>query len=313
MALSKSSKIFLAGHNGMVGSSILNFFKKKKYKNIITIERNKLDFINQIQTEKFLKKIKPDYVIIAAAKVGGILANNNFKGDFIYQNLMIQNNIIHSSFLAGVKKLIFLGSSCIYPKYSKQPIKEDCLMTGKLEETNESYAIAKLAGYKMCEAYNKQYRTNYICLMPTNLYGPNDNYDLKTSHFFPALIAKIDLAIKKKSKIIKIWGDGTPKRELMYVDDLAHACEFFLKKKTKHSLINIGSGEEKTILEYCNFIQKKLNFNLKIKFEKTKPNGTPRKKLDLGLANKYGWKSKFNLNKGFELTYRDYLKKIDRK
>ena len=313
MALSKSSKIFLAGHNGMVGSSILNFFKKKKYKNIITIERNKLDFINQIQTEKFLKKIKPDYVIIAAAKVGGILANNNFKGDFIYQNLMIQNNIIHSSFLAGVKKLIFLGSSCIYPKYSKQPIKEDCLMTGKLEETNESYAIAKLAGYKMCEAYNKQYRTNYICLMPTNLYGPNDNYDLKTSHFFPALIAKIDLAIKKKSKIIKIWGDGTPKRELMYVDDLAHACEFFLKKKTKHSLINIGSGEEKTILEYCNFILKKLNFNLKIKFEKTKPNGTPRKKLDLGLANKYGWKSKFNLNKGFELTYRDYLKKIDRK
>jgi len=313
MALSKSSKIFLAGHNGMVGSSILNFFKKKKYKNIITIERNKLDFINQIQTEKFLKKIKPDYVIIAAAKVGGILANNNFKGDFIYQNLMIQNNIIHSSFLAGVKKLIFLGSSCIYPKYSKQPIKEDCLMTGKLEETNESYAIAKLAGYKMCEAYNKQYRTNYICLMPTNLYGPNDNYDLKTSHFFPALIAKIDLAIKKKSKIIKIWGDGTPKRELMYVDDLAHACEFFLKKKTKHSLINIGSGEEKTILEYCDFILKKLNFNLKIKFEKTKPNGTPRKKLDLGLANKYGWKSKFNLNKGFELTYRDYLKKIDRK
>jgi len=313
MALSKSSKIFLAGHNGMVGSSILNFFKKKKYKNIITIERNKLDFINQIQTEKFLKKIKPDYVIIAAAKVGGILANNNFKGDFIYQNLMLQNNIIHSSFLAGVKKLIFLGSSCIYPKYSKQPIKEDCLMTGKLEETNESYAIAKLAGYKMCEAYNKQYRTNYICLMPTNLYGPNDNYDLKNSHFFPALIAKIDLAIKKKSKIIKIWGDGTPKRELMYVDDLAHACEFFLKKKTKHSLINIGSGEEKTILEYCNFILKKLNFNLKIKFEKTKPNGTPRKKLDLGLANKYGWKSKFNLNKGFELTYRDYLKKIDRK
>jgi len=313
MALSKSSKIFLAGHNGMVGSSILNFFKKKKYKNIITIERNKLDFINQIQTEKFLKKIKPDYVIIAAAKVGGILANNNFKGDFIYQNLMMQNNIIHSSFLAGVKKLIFLGSSCIYPKYSKQPIKEDCLMTGKLEETNESYAIAKLAGYKMCEAYNKQYRTNYICLMPTNLYGPNDNYDLKTSHFFPALIAKIDLAIKKKSKIIKIWGDCTPKRELMYVDDLAHACEFFLKKKTKHSLINIGSGEEKTILEYCDFILKKLNFNLKIKFEKTKPNGTPRKKLDLGLANKYGWKSKFNLNKGFELTYRDYLKKIDRK
>ena len=223
---------------------------------------------------------------------------------------MIQTNLIHSSYLMGVKKLIFLGSSCIYPKYSKQPIKEDYLMTGKLEETNDSYAIAKIAGYKMCEAYNKQYKTNYICLMPTNLYGPNDNYNFKNSHFFPALIAKIHFALKKKTKIIKIWGDGTPKRELMYVDDLADACEFFLRKKTKHSLINIGSGEEKTILGYCKFIIKKLNVDLKVKFELNKPNGTPRKKLDLSLANKYGWKSKYNLNKGFNLTYKDYLKKI---
>lgn len=313
MQLNKKSKIFIAGHNGMVGSSVLRHFKKKGYKNLILKNRKTLNLINQKETYSYLKKINPDFVIISAAKVGGISANSEQKAKFIYENIMIQTNLIHASYLAGVKKLIFLGSSCIYPKYSKQPIKEDYLMTGKLEETNESYAIAKLAGYKMCEAYNKQYRTNYICLMPTNLYGPNDNYDLKTSHFFPALIAKIDLAIKKKSKIIKIWGDGTPRRELMYVDDLAHACEFFLKKTTKHSLINIGSGEEKTILEYCNFILKKFNFKLKIKFEKTKPNGTPRKMLDLSLANKYGWKSKFNLNKGFELTYRDYLKKIDRK
>ena len=225
---------------------------------------------------------------------------------------MIQTNIIHSSFLVGVKKLIFLGSSCIYPKYAKQPIKEEYLMTGILEETNDAYAVAKLAGYKMCEAYNKQYKTNYICLMPTNLYGPNDNYNSKSSHFFPALIAKTHFAKKNKYKIIKIWGDGTPKRELMYVDDLANACEFFLKKKTKHDLINIGSGEEKTILEYCKYVIKKLNVNLKIKLDKKKPKGTPRKKLDLSLAKKYGWKSKFNLNKGFDLTYEDYLKKINK-
>ncbi len=309
MALSKYSKIFIAGHNGMVGSSILNFFKKKKYKNIITVERNKLDLINQVQTEKFLKKIKPDYVIIAAAKVGGILANNNFKGEFIYQNLMIQNNIIHSSFLAGVKKLIFLGSSCIYPKYSKQPIKEDYLLAGKLEPTNDAYAIAKIAGVKMCEAYNKQYNLNYICLMPTNLYGPNDNYNLKTSHFYPALISKIHTAKIKKKKQVLIWGDGKSKRELMYVDDLADACEFFLRNKTKHSLINIGSGEEKSIKGFANFIMKKLDVKLKIKYDKSKPNGTPRKILDRGLAKNYGWRSKIKLDKGFDLTFKDFIQK----
>ena len=253
MQLNKKSKIFIAGHNGMVGSSVVRHFKKKGYKKLFFKNRKSLDLIDQKKTYSFIKKIKPDFVIIAAAKVGGIFANNEQKAKFIYENIMIQTNLIHSSYLAGVKKLIFLGSSCIYPKYSKQPIKEDYLMTGKLEETNDSYAIAKIAGYKMCEAYNKQYKTNYVCLMPTNLYGPNDNYDLKNSHFFPALIAKIHFALKKKTKMIKIWGDGSPKRELMYVDDLADACEFFLKKKTKHSLINIGSGEEKTILGYCKF------------------------------------------------------------
>ena len=312
MQLNKKSRIFIAGHNGMVGSSIMRHFKKEGYKNLFSKSRKSLNLIDQKKTYSYLKKIKPDFVIIAAAKVGGIFINKEEKAKFIYENIMIQTNIIHSSFLVGVKKLIFLGSSCIYPKYAKQPIKEEYLMTGILEETNDAYAVAKLAGYKMCEAYNKQYKTNYICLMPTNLYGPNDNYNLKSSHFFPALIAKTHFAKKNKYKIIKIWGDGTPKRELMYVDDLANACEFFLKKKTKHDLINIGSGEEKTILEYCKYVIKKLNVNLKIKLDKKKPKGTPRKKLDLSLAKKYGWKSKFNLNKGFDLTYEDYLKKINK-
>ena len=308
MQLNKKSKIFIAGHNGMVGSSILDFFKKKNYKNIYTINRKKLDLLDHEKTIKYLKKIKPKYVIIAAAKVGGILANNNFKADFIYQNLMIQNNIIHGSFLAGVKKLIFLGSSCIYPKNSKQPIKEDYLLSGKLEPTNDAYAIAKIAGVKMCEAYNKQFKLNYISLMPTNLYGPNDNYNLKTSHFYPALISKIYKAEKDKKKNLIIWGNGKPKRELMYVDDLADACEFFLKKKTKHTLINIGSGKEKSIKEYAHFIMKKLNIKLNIKFDKSKPNGTIRKILNTQLAKSYGWYSKINLNKGFDLTFKDFKK-----
>ena len=311
MNLNKKSKIFIAGHKGMVGSSIVRHFKRNGYKNLFLKEKKTLDLLNQKKTYSYLNKIKPDFVIIAAAKVGGIVANKEQKAKFIYENIMIQTNLIHSSFLVGVKKLIFLGSSCIYPKYSKQPIKEEYLMTGKLEETNDSYAVAKIAGYKMCEAYNDQYKTNYICLMPTNLYGPNDNYDLKTSHFFPALISKIYFAIKRGHKSITIWGDGSPKRELMYVDDLADACEFFLKKKTKHSLINIGSGQEKTILKFFKFILKKLDAKLNIKFDKNKPNGTPRKKLNTDLAAKYGWKSSLDLNKGFNLAYNDFLNKIN--
>ena len=306
MELNKKSKIFIAGHNGMVGNSILKVFKKKKYKNIYIRNRKKLDLLDQKKTIQFLKKIKPKYVIVAAAKVGGILANNNFKADFIYQNLVIQSNIIHGSFLAGVKKLIFLGSSCIYPKHSKQPIKEEYLLSGKLEPTNDAYAIAKIAGVKMCEAYNKQHKLNYISLMPTNLYGPNDNYDLNTSHFYPALISKIYKANKNNKKDIIVWGNGKPKRELMYVDDLADACEFFLKKKTKHTLINIGSGEEKSIKEYAYFIMKKLNIKLKIKFDKSKPNGTMRKILNTQLAKSYGWYPKINLNKGFDLILKDF-------
>jgi GDP-L-fucose synthase len=308
MELNKRSKIFIAGHNGMVGSSILRHFKKKNYQNLITINKNKLNFLNQKKTEDFLKKIKPDFVIIAAAKVGGILANHEKKADFLYENLMIQNNLIHSSHLAGVKKLIFLGSSCIYPKFSKQPIKEDYLLGGKLEPTNDAYAIAKIAGIKMCESYNHQFKSNFICLMPTNLYGPNDNYNLRSSHFFPALIKKIYKAKTNKKKYIKIWGNGKAKRDLMYVDDLANACEFFLKKKSlKHTLINIGSGKEKSIKQFCIFIMKKLNYNLKIEFDLTKPNGTPRKILNCNLASRYGWKPEYNLEKGFSLTYKDFI------
>ena len=223
---------------------------------------------------------------------------------------MIQSNLIHASYLVGVKKLIFLGSSCIYPKFSKQPISEKFLLTGKLEETNEAYSIAKIAGIKMCEFYNDQYSTNYLCLMPANLYGPNDNYDLEKSHFFPAFIAKAYNAKVNKKKTITIWGNGKPKRELLFVNDVAEACEYFLKIKTKHSLINIGSKEERSILDYCKFIIKQLNLKLKIKFDKTKPNGTPRKKLNTELAKRYGWKAKTSLKEGFDLTYKSFIKNL---
>ena len=310
MQINKNSKIFLAGHNGMVGSSILRLFKKKGYKKLITQNKKSLNLLSQKDTLNYFKKTKPEYVIIAAAKVGGILANSIYKADFIYENLMIQTNLIHSSYLVGVKKLIFLGSSCIYPKKSKQPINENELLSGKLEKTNDAYAIAKIAGVKMCEAYNDQYGTNFLCLMPSNLYGPNDNYDLNKSHFFPALIKKIHQAKMNNKDSITLWGDGTPKRELMYVDDLALACEFFLKKKTDHTLINIGSADEKTILFFCKFLIKKMGVNLKIKFDLTKPNGTPRKVVNSNLAKKYGWKPKFDLDKGFKLTYEDYINSL---
>jgi len=308
MKLNKKSRIFLAGHKGMVGSAVLRHLKNKKYKNIITQNKNKLNLLDQKQTETFICKNKPDFIILAAARVGGILANQNYKANFIYENLMIQTNVIHSAYKAGVKKLIFLGSSCIYPKLSKQPIKENYLLSGELESTNDAYAIAKIAGVKMCEAYNKQYNLNYICLMPTNLYGPKENYDDLNSHFFPALIKKIHIAKKKNKKIVKLWGNGKAKRELMYVDDLASACEFFLNKKTKHTLINIGSGIEKSVENFAKFVMKKLNIKLKIIYDKSKPNGTPRKILDINIAKRYQWKPNINLNKGFKTTYTDFLK-----
>ena len=308
MQLNKNSKIFIAGHNGMVGSAILNHFKNKEYKKLITVKKNKLDLLDQKKTEKYLKSIKPEFVIIAAARVGGILANEKNKADFIYQNIMIQTNLINSSYKAGVKKLIFLGSSCIYPKFSKQPIREDSLLSGKLEKTNDAYAIAKIAGIKMCEAYNDQYKLDYICLMPTNLYGPNDNYDEFRSHFYPALISKIHKAKVNKKKYLEIWGSGKAKRELMYVDDLANACEFFLKKKTKHFLINIGSGIEKNIDQYAKLVSEIIGVKLKIKYKNKSLIGTPRKLLDSSFARKNGWKSKTNLKKDILETYKHFLK-----
>ena len=301
------SKIYVAGHNGLVGSSIIRRLKLKGYKNILTADRKNLDLTNQKKVFDFLKKKKPKIVIIAAAKVGGIYANNTYRADFIYENLAIQNNLIHGSFLNNIKNLLFLGSSCIYPRDSKQPIKEKYLLKGPLEFTNEPYAIAKIAGIKLCENYNFQYKTNYKCLMPTNVYGPKDNYDPKNSHVFAALIKKIhDAKIKNKKQII-LWGDGTPKREFIYVDDLADACIHFMKIKTRESWINVGTGKDFTISQYAKIIMKYLKCNLKIKFDNTKPNGSPRKLLDISVAKKYGWTAKTNLQSGFIKTYQNFL------
>ncbi len=302
-------KIFLAGHKGLVGSAIYRKLVEKKYKNIITIDKKKLDLLNQNLVFKFIKKKKPDIVIIAAARVGGVYHNSMHGADFIYENLQIQNNLIHGSFRNKVKKLIFLGSSCIYPKKSKQPIKEEYLLTGKLEETNEPYAMAKIAGVKMCEAYNRQYKTNYICIMPSNAYGPNDNYHSLNSHFFPALIKKAHECKIKNKKTFEVWGTGKPMRELIYVDDVADACVYFMNKKIKETLINIGTGKDMRIRDYVKFLIKKLNLKVKVKYDKTKPDGVFRKVLDVKLARKYGWKSKYTLDKGFEITYNDFLKR----
>jgi GDP-L-fucose synthase len=305
-----NSKIFIAGHKGLVGSAIVRELIKKGYKNILTINRKNIDLKNQKNTFNFLKEKKPKFIFIAAAKVGGIYSNNKYRADFIYDNLAIQNNLIHGAFRAGVKDLIFLGSSCVYPKLCKQPIKEKYLLTGPLEQTNEPYAIAKIAGIKMCESYNQQYNTNYKCLMPTNTFGPGDNYHSLNSHFFPSLIRKIHEAKIKKLKKLEIWGDGSPKRELIYVDDLASACVYFMKKKTKETLINIGTGRDFSIKQYVLMLLKNIypKNQLKIFYNKSKPNGTPRKVLNIDLANKLGWKPKISLKRSILLTYKDYVK-----
>ena len=307
--INKNSKIFVAGHNGMIGSAIVRRLKNLNYKNILIKNRKQLDLTDQKKVYSFLKKLKPDAVILAAAKVGGINANNEYRGEFIYENLAIQNNIIHGSYINNVKNLIFLGSSCIYPKNCKQPIKEEYLLSNYLEHTNEPYAIAKIAGLKLCESYNFQYNLNYKCLMPCNSYGINDNYDLKSSHFLPALIRKIIEALKNKNDHIKIWGSGKPLRELIYSDDIADACIFFLKKKTKFSLINIGSGFEKSINQYAKFIMNHLGVKLKIIHEKKNLDGTFRKLLDSSLANNYGWRPKTTFEIGLANTINDYLQK----
>ena len=301
--INKNDRIFIAGHNGLVGSAIYKKFKENGYKNLVTVTRKSLDLRDKKKVELFFKKKKIKSVILAAAKVGGIHANSSFKSEFIYENLEIQNNIIHTSFLNKVKNLIFLGSSCIYPKYCKQPISEKYLLDGQLEPTNQFYAIAKIAGIKLCQSLNEQYNVNYKSLMPCNIYGPNDNYNLKTSHFFPALIKKIYYAKINKKKSIEIWGTGKPKRELLFVDDLADAVYYFLDKKTNQTLINIGNGKDRSIEEYARFIMKELDYNCKIKFYKIMPVVTPRIILDVSLAKNLGWKSKISLKKVLNLHF----------
>tara|TARA_B100000674_G_scaffold454378_1_gene427267 strand:- start:449 stop:1390 length:942 start_codon:yes stop_codon:yes gene_type:complete len=306
--IKKTDKIFIAGHKGLVGSAIFRKLKSSGYRNILVVSKKNLNLTNQNKVFTFLKKNKPKFIFLAAAKVGGIYANNNLKGDFIYENLMIQTNVIHGALKANIKNLIFLGSSCIYPKFCKQPIKENYLLSGKLEETNDAYAVAKIAGIKMCESYNKQYKTNFKCLMPTNTFGPNDNYHILNSHFVPSLIRRIyDLEYNNK-KSIKIWGDGSPRREIIYVDDIADACIYFMNKKIKDSLINIGTGKDLSIKEY---VQLFLNLlipekKIKIRFDKSKPNGIPKKLMDVSLAKKNGWTYKTNLDDAIISTYKDY-------
>lgn len=307
--INKNSRIFLAGHTGLVGSAVFRILKENGYKKILIKSKQELDLKDQNKVFKFLKKTRPDGVIICAAKVGGINANNLYRGEFIYDNLSIQNNIIHGSFLSGVKNLIFLGSSCIYPKFSKQPIKEEYMLTGPLEFTNEPYAIAKIAGVKLCESYNRQYKTNYKCLMPSNIYGPNDNYNSATSHFFSAILKKMYLAKINNQKKLFFWGNGLPKRELTFVDDIAEACVFFLKKKTKETLINLGSGFELSIKDYVKKISQFMNLNATIIFDKNHlMNGVSRKIVDCSIAKRYGWKARHSFAKGFTITYKDFVK-----
>jgi len=302
------SKIFIAGHKGMLGSSIWRTFKKSGYKNLITVEKKNLDLRNQELVRKFFKMEKFDAVIIAAAKVGGIKANMNYPANFISDNLQIQTNLISSSYENKVKKLILFGSSCIYPKDLKKPIKENQMLTGALEKTNESYSVAKIAGIQMIHAFNKQYKTKYICLMPCNLFGPNDSYDLQNSHFLPALIKKVFYASKKsKNKVVKLWGTGKPLREVLYVDEVAKACEFFLKKKTNSSLINIGSSIEMSIKDYAIKIKNKIDPNVLIKFDNNKKfDGVKRKKLNISLASRYGWKAKMDFSKALDKTIENF-------
>jgi len=306
-----TSKIYVAGHTGLVGSAIIRKLKSEGFKNIYTKTRKELDLKDQNKVFRYLKKIKPDFIFIAAAKVGGIFSNNNFKAEFIYDNLSIQLNIIHGAYSAGVKNLIFLGSSCVYPRMCKQPIKEKYLLSGSLERTNDAYAIAKISGIKMCESYNEQYGTNYKCLMPTNTFGPNDDYDDLNSHFIPALIKKVHKIKTKNLKQLILWGNGKAKREAIYVDDIADACIFFMKKRTKEALINIGTGRDHSIQDYAKMILKTIipKKKIKIKYDLTKPNGTPRKVLNVSLAKYYGWSAKFKLRDSLLLTYKNYIGK----
>ena len=306
--MNKDSKIFVAGHKGMVGSAIVRFLESSGYTNIITVDKKDIDLTSQAETNIFFNSNEPEYVFLAAAKVGGIHANRTYKADFIYKNLMIQSNVIDAAWSSGAKKLLFLGSSCIYPKMCAQPIKEEYLMTGELEPTNDAYAIAKIAGIKMCQSYNEQYGTDFISAMPTNLYGPNDNYDMENSHVLPAMIRKFHEAKLSRKESVEIWGTGTPKREFLYVDDLAEACVFLMNEYSGSDIVNVGTGKDVTIAELAYGISKVVGYEGKIEFNPEMPDGTPRKLLDVSKINSLGWTEKTGLLEGIEKTYREYAK-----
>ena len=308
--MNKESKIYVAGHRGMVGSAIVRKLNELGYTNIITAPKNKLNLLDQSEVDNFFQKQQPEYVFLAAAKVGGIKANNDYKGDFIYQNLVIQNNVINCSKEYGVKKLLFLGSSCIYPKMSPQPIKEEYLLTGLLETTNDAYAIAKIAGIKMCQSYNQQYGTNFISVMPTNLYGPNDNYDLNNSHVLPAMIRKFHEAKVENKERVEIWGTGSPMREFLYVDDLAEACVYLMNNYNDSEIVNIGTGEDITIKDLAYLVKEVIEFNGDIYFNTEMPDGTPRKLLDVSKLKELGWSYKTSLKEGIKKAYMDFIKNI---
>ena len=303
-----NSKIYIAGHRGMVGSAINRKLQAEGFSNLILKTSAELDLRKQQAVQNFFSAEKPDYVFLAAAKVGGIMANNTFRGEFLYENLMIQNNVIHSSWLNGVKKLIFLGSSCIYPKMAPQPLKEEYLLTGELEPTNEPYAIAKIAGIKLCDAYRSQYGCNYISVMPTNLYGPNDNYDLNNSHVFPALIRKFHEAKVSGASSVTLWGTGKPRREFLHADDLASACFYLMQNYNEAGLLNIGTGEDIEIGELALLIKKIVGFEGEIIHDLSKPDGTPRKLMDVSKLHNFGWKHSIGLEEGIRKVYAEFVK-----
>lgn len=301
-------KIYIAGHRGMVGSAIVRRLEQAGYNNLLVRSHAELDLTHQAEVSRFLSSEKPDYLFIAAAKVGGIHANNTYRAEFIYENIMVQTNVIHAAWLAGVKRLLFLGSSCIYPRDCPQPIKEEYLLTGPLEQTNEPYAIAKIAGIKLCESYNRQYGTQYRSVMPTNLYGPNDNYDLNNSHVLPALLRKSHEAKIRGDKQLTVWGSGTPMREFLYVDDMADACVFLMENDGSDEIFNVGSGVDVSIRELAEIIMEVVGFTGKIVFDTTKPDGTPRKLLNVERIKMLGWSARTELREGIAKTYQDFLK-----
>ena len=307
LKIDKSDKIYVAGHNGMVGSALVRGLQKRGYSNLLMRTRKELDLLDQDSVFSFLQKEKPRYIFLAAAKVGGINANNTFRGQFIYENLAIETNITHGAHLAGIKELNFVGSSCIYPRDCPQPMKEEYLLTGPLEPTNEPYAISKIAGIKMCESYNRQYSTQYVSSMPTNLYGPNDNYDLNTSHVLPALICKAHKAKVSGDKQLIVWGSGKPMREFLYVDDAADALIYMMEKKLTEGIFNIGTGEEVTIRELAETVMTVVGFQGEITFDASKPDGTPRKLLSVEKLRKLGWQAQTKLKEGIGKAYQDFL------